>query len=160
MHHATTKVEYRAGFTQGLRWGCPKCRVIRQTAGEMSLDRFRANTVDAVWIVPGPDADLAMQALTEAEIPMVWIGGDGPPSQALIGRVHIVEVSDTVYLAMEDLIASGEGKLWQPSIESGSIRAGDINAELLSPGRQRLLEEVVEAIAAGDLDIGTGANAP
>ena len=43
---------YSAGFTQGLLWGCPKCQLISQTAAEMTLDRFRANTVDAVLLVP------------------------------------------------------------------------------------------------------------
>ena len=145
---------YSAGFTQGLLWGCPKCKLIGQTAADMTLDKFRANTVDAVFIIPGPVAEEAADALAGGGFPMVWVGEGGPPLEALIGRLIFIE-GPLVLLALDDLVATGEGQAWRPSIESATLIPVDINDKLLSPGRQRLFEEAYGAIASGELDIGT-----
>ena len=145
---------YSVGFAQGLLWGCPRCQLVSQTADEMTMDRFRANSADVVFPFPGPEASEAAQVLAEGNLPMVWVGENGPPGEVLVGRL-IFEEGPLVIPAIEELIATGEGQTWQPSIESSTLLSVDINADFLSPGRQRLLEEVYEAIAAGDLDIGT-----
>ena len=145
---------YSSGFTQGLLWGCPKCQLINQIANELTLDRFRANTVDAVFVIPGLAANEAALLLAEGNIPMVWVGENGPPSELLIGRL-IFEEGPLVILALEDLISTGAGKAWSASIETSTLNLVDINAEFLSPGRQRLLDEAYGAISAGELDIGT-----
>ncbi len=145
---------YSAGFTQGLLWGCPKCKLIGQTAAEMTLDKFRANTVDAVFIIPGPEAEEASDTLAGGGLPIVWVGEGGPSVEALIGRLIFIE-GPLVLLALEDLVATGEGQAWRPSIESATLFLVDINDGFISPGRQRLLEEAYGAIAAGELDIGT-----
>jgi hypothetical protein len=151
----TEEQAYSAGFTQGLLWGCPKCKLISQTAAEMTLDRFRANTVDGVFPIPGPEAARAAELLASSELPIVWVGEHEPvPDTLLVGRL-IFEEGPLVLLALEELIATGEGQAWQPSIESNTLVIVDINADLLSIGRQRLLEQAYEAIAAGELDIGT-----
>ncbi len=146
---------YSAGFTQGLLWGCPKCQLISQTAAEMTLDRFRANTVDAVFIISGPAAEEASDRLAGGGLPMLWVGEGGPTVEALIGRLIFVE-GPLVLLALDDLVATGEGQAWRPSIETATLIPVDINDEFISPGRQRLFEEAYRAIAAGELDIGTG----
>ncbi|MEC4688520.1 MAG: hypothetical protein VST64_09470 [Nitrospirota bacterium] len=145
---------YSAGFTQGLLWGCPKCQLIRQTAAEMTLDRFRANTVDAVFILPGPEADEAADALAGGGFPMVWVGEGGPTGEELIGRLIFMD-GPLVLLALDDLMATGEGQAWRPRIESATLIPVDINDEFISPGRQRLFEEAYGAIGVGELDIGT-----
>lgn len=145
---------YSAGFTQGLLWGCPKCRLVSLTAAEMSLDGFRGKGVDVVFSFPGPAADEVAEVLGAGGLPMVWVGEGGPPAEALVGRL-IFEADRLVVPALEALLDTGEGMAWPYSIESRTILPVDINAGLLSPGRQRLLEEAYEAIAAGDLDIGT-----
>jgi hypothetical protein len=145
---------YSVGFTQGLLWGCPKCQMISQTASEMTLDRFRANSVDVVFIFPGPAASEAARVLAEGNLPMIWVGENGPPSEVLVGRL-IFEEGSLVILALDMLLSTGEGQAWPLSIETSALFPVDINDELLSPGRQRLLEEVYGAIAAGELDIGT-----
>jgi hypothetical protein len=145
---------YRLGFTQGLLWGCPKCQIISQTASEMTLDRFRANSVDVVFIFPGTAASEAAQVLVEGNLPMVWVGENGPPTKVLVGRL-IFEEGSLVILALDVLLSTGEGQAWPLSIETSTLFPVDINDELLSPGRQRLLEEAYGAIAAGELDIGT-----
>ena len=145
---------YNAGFTQGLLWGCPKCQLVSQTAAELTLDGFRAKGVDVVFPFPGSTTDDAAGVLAGGGIPMVWVGEGGPPQEALIGRL-VFEDGPLVSLALENLLTTREGQAWQPSIESHSLLPVDISSEFLSPGRQRLLEEAYEAIAAGELDIGT-----
>ena len=144
---------YGSGFTQGLLWGCPKCQLIGQTAAEMTLDKFRANTVDAIFILPGPEADESVNALAGGGLPIVWVGEGGPTAEALVGRLIFTE-GPLVILALDDLMAMGEGQAWRTSIESATLISADINDEFLSPGRQRLLEEAYGAIAVGELDIG------
>jgi basic membrane lipoprotein Med (substrate-binding protein (PBP1-ABC) superfamily) len=146
---------YSVGFTQGLLLGCPKCQLISQIASEFAMDRFRANTVDVVFPFPGPATAGVADVLASGELPIVWIGENGPaPNTLLVGRV-VFEEGFAVILALEELIATGEGQFWQPSIGTYSILPVDINADLLSPGRQRLLEEAYWAIVSGELDIGT-----
>ncbi len=149
---------YSIGFAQGLLWGCPKCQLVSQTASELTLDRFRANSVDVVFPFPGSAADEAADVLADGGLPMVWVGEGGPPAETRVGRV-IFEADRLIVPALEDLMQTGEGKAWPYSIESRSILRADINSGLLSPGRQRLLDEAYEAIATGDLDIGTDPDA-
>ena len=146
---------YSVGFTQGLLWGCPKCKLIGQTAADMTLDKFRANTVDAVFIIPGPEAEEASDTLAGGGLPMLWVGEGGPTVEARIGRLIFTE-GPLVLLALDDLVATGEGQAWRPSIETATLIPVDINDEFISPGRQRLFEDAYRAIAAGELDIGTG----
>jgi hypothetical protein len=153
------EADYSAGFVQGLLWGCPKCQLISQTAAEMTLDRFLANTVDVAFPFPGPEAAWVAETLTSDGLPMVWVGEEGPTGDALVGRVIVFEEAVAVIIALEDLITTGEGSVWQSSIEIQSIFPLDINPKYLSPGRQRLLYEVYESIAAGELDIGTESDA-
>ena len=145
---------YSAGFGQGLLWGCPKCKLIGQTAADMTLDKFRANTVDAVFIIPGPAAEEAADALAGGGFPMVWVGDGGPIVEGLIGRLIFIE-GPLVLFALDNIVATGEGQAWRPSIESATLIPVDINDEILSPGRQRLFEEAYGAIATGELGIGT-----
>ncbi len=146
--------DYSAGFMQGLLWGCPKCRLVSQTAAEMSLDGFRGKGVDVVFPFPGPAAHEVAEMLGAGGLPMVWVGEGGPPAEMRVGRV-IFEPDGLVVPALEALMETGEGTAWPYSIERRAILLIDVNADLLSPGRQRLLDQAYEAIAAGELDIGT-----
>jgi hypothetical protein len=91
----------------------------------MTIDRFRANSVDVVFPLPGPNVAVAVEALAGGSIPAVWVGENGPLADMLVGRV-VFEEGFTVIL----------------------------NDDHLSVGRQRLLEEAYWAISAGELDIG------
>jgi len=150
---------YSAGFSQGLLWGCPQCELVSQPAAEMSPDGFRAKGVDVVFPIPGPAADEVAEVLGAGGLPMVWVGEGGPPGETRVGRV-IFEADRLVIPALEALMETGEGEAWPYSIESHTILIVDINEDLLSPGRQRLLDEAYEAIAAGELDIGTDTEGP
>ncbi|MDK1046019.1 MAG: hypothetical protein QGM45_10090, partial [Anaerolineales bacterium] len=150
----TDETDYSAGFAQGLLWSCPICELVSQTAADMTPDGFRANSVDVVFPLPGPAADEVTKQLEAAGIPMVWVGAGGPSAEVLIGRV-IFEADPLVVPALGALMEGEVGTGWPYSIETRAILIVDINVDLLSPGRQRLLDQAYEAIAAGDLDIGT-----
>jgi hypothetical protein len=145
---------YSAGFTQGLLWGCPKCRLVSQTAADMTLDGFRGKGAEAVFVFPGPAANEAAVVLADGGLAMVWVGEGGPPGEALIGRLLFKE-GPLVILALDVLLSTGEGQAWPLSIETSALFPVDINDKLISPGRQRLLEEAYGSIAQGELDIGT-----
>ena len=148
------EADYRVGFAQGLVWSCPICQLVSQTAADMNLDGYRVRNVDVVFPFPGPAVDEAAEMLEAGGLPVVWIGPGGPAAEALVGRV-IFEADRLVVPALEALLETGEGTAWRYSIETRSILPVDINADLLSPGRQRLLDQAYEAIADGNLDIGT-----
>lgn len=148
------EADYSAGFAQGLLWSCPICELVSQTAADMTPDAFRSKGVDVVFPFPGPAADEVTKALGAGGLPMVWVGAGGPSAEVLIGRV-IFEADPLVVPALEALMEGEEGTGWPYSIETRTILIVDINVDLLSPGRRRLLDQAYEAIAAGDLDIGT-----
>ena len=106
------------------------------------------------FLFPGPAADEAADVLASGGLPIVWVGEGGPTVEALIGRLIFME-GPLVLLALDDLVATGEGQAWRPSIETATLIPVDINDEFISPGRQRLFEEAYRAIAAGELAIGT-----
>jgi len=148
------EADYSAGFAQGLIWSCPICQLVSQTAADMTLDGFQAKSVDVVFAFPGPAATKVAEMLAAGGLPVVWIGAEGPAAEALIGRV-IFEADRLIVPALEALLETGEGAAWRYSIESRTTLPVDINADLLTPGRQRLLDQAYEAIAEGNLDIGT-----
>jgi hypothetical protein len=66
----------------------------------------------------------------------------------------VFAVEPLIEQALEALVAGEPGTAWSYAIENGGIRLGEIDPEALSPGRQRLLQEAYEAVAAGRLDLG------
>ena len=120
----------------------------------MTPDASRRNGLAVFFPVTGPAADEVTKALGAGGLPMVWVGAGGPSAEVLIGRV-IFEADPLAVPALEALMEGEEGTGWPYSIETRTILIVDINVDLLSPGRRRLLDQAYEAIAAGDLDIGT-----
>lgn len=146
---------YREGFGQGLLLECPRCRLVELSAAEMSVGGFRGQGVDVVFVVPGPQAASAAKTLAAAGLPMVWVGEPPSGGDQWAGRVT-VDPSQAVLAALDQLLATGEGQAWVSSIENRAISYTDLDPALISPGRQRLLDEALQAVASGELDIGTG----
>jgi len=144
---------YRAGFEAGLRYGCPKCRLVSLTASEATVDGFRGQGVEVVFVAPGPAAAEAGAQLAEGGLWVVWVGDLPTPDLRIAGQV--VFASDGLILQALDALQAGEpGAAWPYSIGNGGIRLGDLDPEAISLGRQRLLQEAYDAVAAGLLDIG------
>jgi len=144
---------YRAGFEAGVRYGCPKCQLVISPASEATIDGFRGQGVEVVFVVPGPAAAEAGAQLAEGGLWVVWVGDLPTPDLRIAGQV--VFASDGLILqALDALQAGGPGAAWPYTVENGGIRLGEVDPEAISPGRQRLLQEAYDAVAAGQLDIG------
>jgi hypothetical protein len=146
---------YQASFTHGLRYGCPRCGLVTAMVGEATPDLFRGNGVDVVWAVPGPGADRALAALGESGLWIVWAGHSpaGVRSEEIAGGVGLAPEA-VVVQALDALMAGEGGRDWPYEVANGSLALQDLNADAVSPGRQRLLMEAQEALATGVLDTG------
>jgi len=144
---------YRAGFEVGLRYGCPKCRLVTSPASEATADGFRAQGVEVVFMIPGPAAAEAGAQLAEGGLWLVWVGELPTPDLRVAGQV-VFAVDGLIQQALDGLQVSEQGVAWPYAIANGAIRLGEVDPEAISPGRQRLLQEAYDAVAAGLLDIG------
>ncbi len=144
---------YRAGFEAGLRYGCPKCRLVSSPASEATVDGFRGQGVEVVFVVPGPGAGEAAARLVEGGLWLVWVGELPFPGPKLAGNV-VFAAEELILRALEALQAGETGAAWPYSIENGGIRIGVVDPQAISPGRQRLLQEAFQAVAAGRLELG------
>lgn len=144
---------YRAGFEAGLRYGCPKCQLVLSPASEATVDGFRGQGVEVVFVIPGPGAAEAAAQLVEGGMWLVWVGELPTPDLRIAGQV-VFAADGLILQALDALQAAEPGAAWPYSIENGGIRLGDVDPEAISPGRQRLLQAAYEAVAAGQLDIG------
>ena len=144
---------YKGGFVHGLRYGCPKCRLVSLTASEATADGFRGQGVEVVFVPPGLLAAEVAARLAAGGLWLVWIGDDPIENAMLAGRV-VFAPDDLVLAALEALVAGEPGAAWPYSIENGGILLADVDPEAISPGRQRRLHEAYDAVAAGNLDIG------
>jgi len=145
---------YRDGFAQGVLLGCPKCRVVSLSSAEASVDGYRGQGVDIVFVVPSPETQAQAAALAQAGVWVVWSGplpeALSAASSGLAGRVSF-ELQPLLLEALEALAGGAAGQAWPYSIQNGSLVLADLNSAAISPGRQRLLEEAYQAVASGDL---------
>ena len=144
---------YRSGFEAGLRYGCPKCRLVTSPVSEATADGFRAQGVEVVFIIPGPAAAEAGAQLAKGGLWLVWVG-DLPTPDLRVGGQVVFAADGLILKALDALQAEQFGAAWPYAIENGGIRLGEVNPEAISPGRQRLLLEAYEAVAGGQLDLG------
>lgn len=145
----------RMAFVHGLRYGCARCQLVEASAAEIRPEIMTGEWVDVVSAVPGPEAESGLSLLAEAGLWVVWTSE--PPSgvveERLAGGVRFAP-DVLVDQALEALLAGEEGRGWPYSVEDGGIQLAGLNAEALSPGRQRVLEAAYQALAEGELDPG------
>ncbi len=144
-----------AGYEQGLKIGCPRCRLVSLGLAEASVDGYARQGVDVVFVPPSAEAVPLAAALGEAGVWLVWIGAPPPgvPPESLAGRVGFA-LEPLLFGALEALAAGEVGQAWPYAIHNGGLVLADINSEAISPGRQRLLDETYRAVANSELDIG------
>jgi hypothetical protein len=66
----------------------------------------------------------------------------------------ITEPTSIVLAALEGLLAGEIGTAWPYAIENESLGWGTLNADAISPGRERILEATWQALASGELEVG------
>lgn len=118
-----------------------------QSAAGSLIDQA-ANTA---YIQPGVGDDSLLEYLAGAGTNL--IGAAPPPAGLEDNWVATINADFTSALrtAWPDLIA-GQGGLFIPV----SLTLTDINPDLLSPGRQRLVENLISELESGFIDIGVG----
>jgi hypothetical protein len=109
--------------------------------------------VEVIFVIPGPAAAEAAAQLVEGSLWLVWVGELPTPELKVAGQV-VFDADGLIQQALDALQVAEAGAAWPYSIENGGIRLGGVDPEAISPGRQRLLQEAYDAVAAGQLDIG------
>lgn len=142
-------------FVQGLRYGCPRCRLVRQPAAAASVETLASEGVDVLFTIAGPAAAGVWERLAVGSWQAVWVG-DPPPAvapQSFVGGVAYAPEA-LIVPALEAVLAGEPGREWPYAVETKGLRLEGLNDTSLSPGRVRLLEAAWEALVAGELDIG------
>ncbi|MEW6568147.1 MAG: hypothetical protein AB1449_08275 [Chloroflexota bacterium] len=142
-------------FLQGLRYSCPRCRLIRQAAAEAGPQPLVVGAADVAFVVPGSEADEVWQSLASADVWAVWVGeAPGVVGAELWAGGVAYAPEAMVPVALEALLRGEPARAWSYAIEQDGLRLAGLNPGALSPGRLRLLERAWEALREGSLDIG------
>ena len=159
----------KLGFTNGVYYMCGLCRPVNppypipgyplvaqlspgagQAEWQSAVDIFQEWQVGTVYIAPEVAEPGLMQELADVGIQI--IGTQAPPAGLKANWVASLGLSDPVD-AVNTLLPSlldGQG---EQSIQL-PVTLSEINSELLSPGRQRLVEEMLVDLTAGYIDTG------
>jgi hypothetical protein len=145
----------RAGFVHGLRMACPVCRLTELPVSQVSRDALVVQGVDVVFTLPGPAANDVVNSLVQAGFWVVWagLGSPAPVADHLVGEV-VLKPEVLVVQALEPLVEGSQGQSWPYTIEDGGLAIERLNAAAISPGRERILSDLVAALSAGELEIG------
>ena len=141
---------FAAGFDEGLRYTCPKCR--QEQVSEPARPPFG---VDVVAISPNSD-------------PIAGVPKEGAPWLIVIGEADLGEWADraaarvrpapetVVKSALAHLLDGDVGQEWNYAVEDGGLQVDILLPEAISPGRERLLREAESLLASGFLVVGGG----
>jgi hypothetical protein len=149
---------YGHGYNLGLRYACPRCRLMEWQAAEVTADLLRANAVDVLLVLPGGEVDRGWDVARQAESWIVWLE-DAPADPAgsrAAGGVSF-DILGPLRAALQALLDGEDQTSWPYSVENGGVTIHDVDPRALSPGRRRLLEEALTQIASGELSIDAGA---
>lgn len=147
-----------AAFVHGLRYGCARCTLVLRTVAEATASAMLANGVDVVFGAGGDATQTALAPLAEAGLWVVWTGAppQGVAPERLAGGVSFTP--QTLALeALEALLAGEAGRRWPLGAQGGGLRLADVQTAAISPGRLRVLEQTLQALAAGELHTGVDA---
>ncbi|UCF61479.1 MAG: hypothetical protein JSV37_02015, partial [Anaerolineaceae bacterium] len=154
------------GFVNGARYYCGTCRPVFppyvqypiqvslsefeiENAWQAAVDTLIEAAVDTVYVSPEIEEPQLLSALVESG--MIVLGGRKPSDELLINWVVTIQEdpAEAVRELWEDLLG-GQGGASIPV----PITMHDINPELYSYGRQRLVEEILGELLEGFIDTG------
>ena len=160
----------RQGFLNGVVFFCGLCRptyppyltypmYVELPSGaspaewQAAADTLKGSSVQTIFLAPGAGDEALLTDLAQAGVNLI---GSASPPPALKNRwvaTVSVDLDPALRQLWPDLLAGKGGADLSPSLE-----IGDVNPDLLSQGRQRLVDEFVENLQAGFIDTGvTGA---
>jgi hypothetical protein len=146
---------YEASFNHGLRYTCPYCYVVGLGMAELTPEALASTRVDVAFVIPGPREWQASQSLGQAGVWVVRVGRTplADATESLAGGVEFCP-QELLPGVLDAVLQGEEGRDWPYAAGNGGIQLGEFNAEAISPGRQRVLQEIKEALASGELEVG------
>jgi hypothetical protein len=167
-----TGLATRQGFINGAVFFCGLCRptyppyltypmYVELPSGASSADwqaaadTLKGSSVQTIFLAPGAGDESLLADLAQAGINII---GSVPPPPAFkdhwVATVS-VDLTPSLRQLWPDLLAGKGGADLSPSIQ-----IGDVNPDLLSQGRQRLVEELLENLQGGFIDTGVTVPGP
>lgn len=161
-------VDHRNGFLNGAIFFCGLCQQVyppfinyplyseaptatTQQEWQIAANILIDNAVETVYISPNVGDNALLEYLAGAEINMI---GTIPPPPGLgsnwIGTIS-GDIQSAVRAAWPDLVNDQGGSTYPVQ-----LTITNINPELFSPGRQRLVEKMITELSAGFIDTGVG----
>jgi hypothetical protein len=163
---------YQNGFRHGLRYNCPRCRVFDfelpasadSASGISAAAQLMQNFIDTASAIPGPAGEAALLHLSKNGI---RVAGAGPDlylnvfgGGTISGAPNVL--GEPVFrpdLLLADILPrylAGESFPEPVSfrLENGSLEFAPFPNAWISPARQAFLQNILDEVAAGRLDIG------
>jgi hypothetical protein len=159
-------VASRDGFLKGAIYFCGLCQptyppfityplYIELPSGSSQVEWLsltsvlQEKSVKTVYISPGAADEALLNSLAEAGINII---GSGPPPATIHSHWAASIYSDYIPIVKEiwPQLLNGNGNLTRPM----SLSIGDVNPELVSPGRLHLVEEMLKDLQDGFIDTG------
>ncbi len=163
---------YRNSFVHGVRYACPRCRLfdfeLDATAGApdgiTAAGELQTDYVDTASAVPGAAGDAGLIALAKSGIRVagtqpdfylsLFAGGTGDGSKYVLGGPAYLP--DILLADLLPRYLGGEkfSEAAAYSLENHSLEYAPFPNDWISAGRQLYLQEVIDDLASGRLDIG------
>jgi hypothetical protein len=167
---STEGVDHRQGFLNGAIYFCGLCRQTYppynnyplyaeapaaaspqewQTAADSLID----NAAQTVYIAPGISDETLLEYFAAAEINL--IGTTSPPPGLEDQWIATIsgDILSVLHTIWPELMADQGGLAL-----AAPLSLTNINPDLFSPGRQRLVEKMIAELSAGFIDTGVGTN--
>jgi hypothetical protein len=162
----------RQGFLNGAVFFCGLCRptyppyiayplVVDLPAGaspedwQAAAETLKGSAVQTIYLSPGPAGESVLAAIAQDGVNLI---GSASPPPALKDR-WVATLSSDFNAALQqvwpDLMSGNGGAELSPSLV-----VSDINPDLLTPGRQRLVDELIQNLQAGFIDTGVNGAGP
>lgn len=144
-----------AGFQAGIRYGCPGCRVLSWTPGEITTDALRANAIDVLFALPGPGAAGGVAPAAGVDLWLVWLEAfpGAIPSDHVAGGI-VFDLRGPTLHALDAAADGRDGAAWPYSAALEGLALVDANSTALPPGHLRVFEEAWQGLVDGSLTIG------
>ena len=110
--------------------------------------------VSTIYVVPGAGDEILLRYLVLSDIKI--IGGESPPDDLGDSWIATLGFSslEAFYSFWPEFVAGADGRT-----VSVPLSIGDINTNILSPGKQRLIEEILVEIQSDYIEL-VGRNIP
>lgn len=116
-----------------------------QAAANAQIDR----AVKSIFIAPGAGDASLVEFLSQSELHMIGTSSPPPGSEAHWIATINIDIATSLETIWSELFAGHGGLAVSPP-----LKLTDINGQVLTPGRQRLIEEFIQEIQGGFVDPG------